>query len=62
MFWQDEERKAEFQVLDTIVDLLFNIECREIPVDHAHALSSALKKALPEIDEDERWRRCPPRH
>jgi CRISPR-associated protein Cas6 len=54
MFWQDEERKAEFQVPDTIVDLLFNIECREIPVDHAHALSSALKKALPEIDEDER--------
>ena len=54
MFWQDEDKTTPFQVPDTIVDLLFNIECREIPVDHAHALSRELKKALPEIEADER--------
>ena len=54
MFWQDEVSKHEFQVPDAIVDLLFDIECREIPVDHAHVLSRELKKAVPEIGEDER--------
>ena len=54
MFWQDEEKKSGFQVPDTIVDLLFSIECREIPVDHAHALSRELKRAMPEIDSDDR--------
>ena len=52
MFWQDDEKKAEFSVPDNVVDLLFSIECREIPVDHAHALSDALKKALPGMTED----------
>lgn len=54
MFWQDDDKKPEFQVPDNVVDLLFNIECREIPVDHAYALSIALKQALPEIGQDER--------
>jgi CRISPR-associated protein Cas6 len=54
MFWQEDDSATPFQVPETIVDLLFSIECREIPVDHAHALSRELKKALPEIDSDER--------
>ncbi|MEN8176455.1 MAG: type I-MYXAN CRISPR-associated protein Cas6/Cmx6, partial [Pseudomonadota bacterium] len=54
MFWQEDDGKQEFQVPDRVVDLLFSIDCREIPVDHAHALSSALRQVLPEIREDGR--------
>lgn len=54
MLWQEDDKKAGFQVPDDIIDLLFSIECREIPVDHAHALGAALEQVLPEIAEDER--------
>jgi len=54
MLWQDDDKKTAYQVPDDILDLLFEIRCREIPVDHAHALSQALVEVLPEIIEDER--------
>jgi CRISPR-associated protein Cas6 len=54
MFWQDDDKPQEFQVPDEIVDLAFNIDCRELPVDHAHALGTALCEALPLLGEDER--------
>lgn len=44
--WQDEE-EVEFQIPDDVVDLSFSIECPCLPVDHAHALSSAIKEILP---------------
>ena len=46
MFWQEETSKDRFQVPDAIVDLAFNIDCRELPVDHAYELSHALRKTL----------------
>jgi CRISPR-associated protein Cas6 len=55
MFWQDEDEKQELRVPEDIVDLVFNIECRELPVDHAHALSVALRQALPLLEEDTRF-------
>lgn len=54
MFWQEDDELKKGQVTDDILDLLFNIKCREIPVDHAHALSVELKNILPVIEEDER--------
>ena len=54
MFWEEDDKLKEDQVPENIIDLLFTIKCREIPVDHAHALSVALKKILPVIEEDER--------
>jgi CRISPR-associated protein Cas6 len=53
MFWQDDEKPKEFQVPDDVVDLVFDIQCRELPVDHAHDLSQALKDHLPELEVDE---------
>lgn len=53
MFWQDDD-KQEFQVSDEIVDLVFTIDCRALPVDHAHSLGEALCKALPLLGEDDR--------
>ena len=33
--------------MDEVVDAVFAIECRSLPVDHAYALSQALQAALP---------------
>jgi CRISPR-associated protein Cas6 len=54
MFWQEDDKPKDFEVPDEIVDLTFDIQCRELPVDHAHELAQALKLHLPELEEDER--------
>ena len=53
MIWQDEQPE-ESTVSEDFVDLLFNIDCRTLPVDHAHALAQALHAAAPWIEGDER--------
>lgn len=54
LYWNDEERPDEVRAPDDIVDILFKIECKQIPVDHAHLLASALRVALPWIGEEPR--------
>ena len=54
MFWQEDDKSKAFEVPDDIVDLSFEIQCRELPVDHAHQLSTALKAFLPLLADDER--------
>jgi len=51
MFWQEDESEREIQVPDDVVDVLFSIGCRRLPVDHAYALSAALVTALPWVGE-----------
>lgn len=50
MFWQEDDSEKEFQIPDDVVDLRFAIDCRRIPVDHAYALSQALRSTLPWIE------------
>ncbi len=52
MFWQEKERHLEFQVPDKVVDLHFDIKCRELPVDHGYDLAKALSEALPWLAEE----------
>lgn len=52
MFWQDENPGERQSVTNDIMDLSFNLECRHLPVDHAYALSTALRQALPWLDEE----------
>lgn len=53
MLWEDNDKKKGFEVDDSVLDLLFNIECRELPVDHIYHLSRAIKDALPgHVSED----------
>lgn len=48
MYWQEEDDDgSQFVVPDDVVDVHFSINCRSLPVDHAQALSSAIKEALP---------------
>ncbi len=49
MFWQDDDSQQTFQVPDDFVDVLFSIDCKRIPVDHAYALSAAVEAAVPWI-------------
>jgi len=53
MFWQ-EEKPRDTPVPDDIVDLLFSIDCRSLPVDHAFALAEALRTVAPCITQDAR--------
>lgn len=50
MYWQEETPLSQFQVPDSVLDLLFTIECRSLPVDHAHALYQALSRRLPWLE------------
>ena len=54
MHWQIEDDDVDrYVIADNVVDLQFSIECKLLPVDHAHALSVAIQKALPWFAEDE---------
>jgi CRISPR-associated protein Cas6 len=53
MYWQEEKRPADFEVPDDVVDVVFAIDCRELPVDHAHALSTAIVGAAPWIEGEQ---------
>lgn len=54
MYWQEDDKPKGFEVPDDIVDLVFDIQCRELPVDHAHELSQALAEFLPQLKQDQR--------
>lgn len=48
MYWQEEDNDgSQFRVPEDVVDVQFSINCKSLPVDHAHALSTAVKGALP---------------
>jgi len=51
MFWEENDNKVGFDVDDSVVDLLFSLECRELPVDHIQPLSAAIRQALDHDDE-----------
>ena len=46
MFWQ-ESREETRAVPDDVVDIVYQINCRALPVDHAWALSQAVRAVLP---------------
>lgn len=51
MFWQ-EDKKDEISIPDDIVDIAFRIECRSLPLDHAHALSQQILSRLPWMEDE----------
>jgi CRISPR-associated protein Cas6 len=52
MYWQDDKQSGHFEVPGDVVDLLFSIDCRELPVDHAHDLAQAILRAAPWIADE----------
>jgi CRISPR-associated protein Cas6 len=55
MFWEEEkDEHSPYVVPDDVVDLVYSINCRCLPLDHAYSLSAAMRGALPWIDEEPR--------
>lgn len=53
MFWkEDTDENTEYLVPDDVVDLVYNINCRCLPLDHAFAFSEAIRAQLPWIDDE----------
>lgn len=53
MYWQEKQTHTDSKLPDDIVDVVYSIRCRSLPVDHAYALSQTIKVALPWFaDED----------
>jgi len=51
-FWQEETHDEHYVVSDDVVDLVYQIDCRSLPVDHAWALSLAVRAALPWLEQE----------
>ncbi|MFW5453884.1 type I-MYXAN CRISPR-associated protein Cas6/Cmx6 [Thioalkalivibrio sulfidiphilus] len=51
MFW-DDDTEIDPNLPDDIIDVSYRIDCRCLPLDHAHALSSAVLAALPWMSEE----------
>lgn len=47
MYWEESDRKDGLAAPDDVLDLVYKIECRSLPVDHAHSLSQAIIENLP---------------
>ena len=47
MYWQEDSQDEKTEATDEVVDLVFALRCRCLPVDHVHALSQAVQKLLP---------------
>ncbi|MFW6259136.1 MAG: type I-MYXAN CRISPR-associated protein Cas6/Cmx6 [Halochromatium sp.] len=55
MFWQESESESPPQVPADVIDVLFPLQaCKSLPVDHAHALSTALIGAVSWLAEEPR--------
>jgi len=49
MYWQESPREEIPNVTNDVTDIVFQINCRTLPVDHAWALSEAVQQVLPWI-------------
>jgi len=52
MLWQEDDVKTAYVVPDDVVDVSFQIECKQIALDHAHDLSQALLEYLPWLTQE----------
>lgn len=53
MFWEEEkDETTPYRVPDDVVDLVYNISCRCLPLDHAHSFSLAVRERLSWMDEE----------
>lgn len=52
MFWNEEQKPEEFTAPDNIIDLSFKVNCKQIKLDHAWALTEALSELLPWFKDD----------
>ncbi|HHJ14687.1 MAG TPA: type I-MYXAN CRISPR-associated protein Cas6/Cmx6 [Gammaproteobacteria bacterium] len=53
MFWEEErEENPVYRVPDDVVDVVYSIRCKCLPLDHAHSFSRAVCDALPWMETE----------
>lgn len=52
MFWQEDEDSVDIRINDDVVDVVFSIRAKTLPVDHAYALSRAIVRHLPWLESE----------
>jgi CRISPR-associated protein Cas6 len=52
MYWEETGNDDVQHVPDKVVDVVFNIECKTLPVDHAYALTEAILQELPWLADE----------
>lgn len=53
MYWEEnKDENSPYQVPDDVVDLVYSISCKCLPLDHAYTFSSAIRAALPWMEEE----------
>lgn len=52
MYWQEDKEHSGQVDPGNMVDVVFAIRCKTLPVDHAHALASAVMALLPWLREE----------
>lgn len=52
MYWEEKPQGEENLDLGKVADLCFRIHCPHLPLDHAWALSRAVRQALPWLEEE----------
>ena len=52
MYWEDDEQTKETTAGNGVVDLVFGLNCRSLPVDHIVALSQAVQTILPWLNDE----------
>jgi len=52
MYWQEEQQEDSRRESKQVVDIVYRIQCRMLPMDHAHTLSEAIHTALPWFGEE----------
>jgi len=50
--WIEEVAERDYVVPDDIVDLAYSIDCRSVPLEHAHTLSQAIIEVLPWLADE----------
>lgn len=52
MYWQETQSRQDTPVSDDIIDIVFSIQCRMLPVDHAYALAEAFCQQFPWLPDE----------
>lgn len=52
MYWEEDEKTEEITAGDDVVDLVFSLNGRCLPVDHIFALSQAVQEILPWLSDE----------
>ena len=52
MYWEEDKQAEKKHITDDVVDLVFSIKCKCLPVDHVHALSESVHNILPWLRDE----------